>query len=196
MKITFPFYSRELKRDRVATIDLSKELKVSDILETPVFGVLERKAKIVPHSTNAGYKIELLDKNDKGKGRWNYVIGVTLPDGSEVAIKSGKVKDDLDKRTYTAGTEKNWKKGTASISNYINSQIFRKCLELELDVYFYAYQVPGYKATVDVYGKTMEVVLNPYEDYEHVLNNLLKTKLGRHPCATSYDFELLYVTNE
>ena len=58
-------------------------------------------------------------------------------------LKGGKSKNPLGKRwgSYNNGPEENWTmKGSPSDTNYVYSQIFRKCLKQNIEIDFYVFQ--------------------------------------------------------
>ena len=127
-----------------------------------------------------GYNIKGVDKF-KDKTQLIYLMTVTN-NGIEKIIKGGKVKGKLSDRSYTAGTEYNWTiTGQASSTNYIYSQIFRKCLEDNILIKFYVCHIPSIEVPYQTSsGNKKYAIISPYEEVEKDLNLHLKTILGRN----------------
>lgn len=87
------------------------------------FGLsFERSVQVVEDpSVVAGYR--LVSVNESLKDMENVIYAIVF-EGK--VLKIGKSKPRMQDRSYTAGTVKNWLKGTPSDTNYVWSQIFRK----------------------------------------------------------------------
>lgn len=156
--------------------DLSNQLDIDVFLkENPNFS-FKKAGKIVENPESVcGFKLQMSEEFKEQK----FVIYLLVIDGK--IVKGGKSKNPLTKRSYYAGTEKNWtEKGTPSATNYIYSQIFRKCLKENINVDFYCFATPFKTEKYDVFGVKKTFDFSPYEEYEKVLNSTLKKKLGRN----------------
>jgi hypothetical protein len=157
--------------------NLSNQIDVDEFLKNNPNFPFVKAGRIVKNTTNtSGYEIEVGPEwKDK-----KFVLYLLVIDGK--IVKGGKSKNPLPQRTYGAGTEHNWTmKGSPSETNYVYSQIFRKCLEESRPVEFYCFQVPFVTDTQNVFGTEMILELSAYEEYESVLNKTLMNYLNRKP---------------
>ena len=154
--------------------DLKNQINIDDFLkEFSEYG-FKKAATIVKNKGVIGYKIKVTDEfYDKKFLVYLIVVGGKI-------IKVGKSKNTIDKRSYSAGTERNWvKTGRPSDVNYIYSQLFLHCLEEGIEVDFYAYEVPIKTNEYQAFGKMGEFNYSPYEEYEKTLNLILSEKIGK-----------------
>jgi hypothetical protein len=155
--------------------DLTEQLDINYVLKQEGFESYKKVAKIIRNNNNAcGYEIKV-DDNFKDK---KFVLYLIVINGK--VLKGGKSKGVLSKRSYTAGTERSWSvSGKASEPNYVYSQIFRQCLEDEVDVEFYGICVESIKQTRKFYGLDVEVEFAPYEEKEQAQNSILNKLNGK-----------------
>ena len=157
------------------TWDLKNQINIDDFLnEYPEYG-FKKYATIVGTDGVVGYKIqELRGFSDKKFLIYLLVVGGKI-------VKVGKCKKNIATRSYTAGTERNWiNTGMPSNVNYFYSKLFLSCLENNIDVDFYCYEVPVTTENFVAFGIESTFSFSPYEEYEKVLNFTLKKKLGKN----------------
>jgi hypothetical protein len=121
-----------------------------------------------------------------------YLLAAKM-NGKEKILKGGKCKGELFRRSYTAGTQHNWTiTGQASPTNYIYSQVFRSCVENNIEIKFYIHSAPTTRAPYPKSGGGEGYIeISPYEEIEKELNAHLVTSLGRKPIGEG-DLENLY----
>ena len=157
------------------TWDLSNQIKICDLAEDDRFKNFKYGARIVPEPTSkSGYKIEVIEKFANS----THLLYLLVIGG--FVLKAGKSKNKLEVRSYHAGTAESWvNKGNPSTTNYIFSQIFRSCIEQDIDVQFYIYEVPKIALTYTTFdGKEAKTPIAPYEEEETRLNKVLKELNG------------------
>ena len=174
--MNFGAINKDTKQKVDHTWDCNKQLDRDVFLEKcnipfEIGGWVESDSK-----NTCGYRIREVDKF-KDVGNIVYLL-VFLGK----ILKGGKSKKTLRKRSYAAGTEKNWLNpetgNGCSETNYIWSQIFRKYCNGEIK--FYVYAVPTIKVeypTCDAKKKYVEI--SAYEEVEKDLNLYLTKTLGR-----------------
>jgi hypothetical protein len=187
MKIRFKTTEKKSKEYNYteSTWDLTNQLKVDEFLKVSHYpfkkgGWIEKDNK-----KTCGYSICVTDEwKNKEKVLYLLVIGGKI-------LKGGKSKRALPRRTYGAGTEINWTmKGSPSDTNYVYSQIFRQCLEDNIDIEFYLFQAPLYEMQFPVSsGGVQNVNVSPYEEMESTLNGHLMDVLGKKPIGEGNLFE-------
>jgi len=156
--------------------DISQQLDIETFLqENPEFA-FEQVGQISPSQSKCGFKIDVVPEWQKTE-RLLYLLVV-----NNKILKGGKCKNALPSRSYSAGTEESWTmRGTPSPTNYIWSQIFRKCLKNNVPIQFYCFRAPDHHYQYNVFGENIVIKTSPYEEYEKVLNDKLKKSLGRNP---------------
>lgn len=153
--------------------DLKNQINIDDFLNEYPECLFEKHAKIVKNKGVVGYKIKEFDGFKDKK----FLIYLLVIDGK--IIKVGKCKHNIATRSYPAGTERNWSAtGNPSDVNYFYSKLFLSCLENNIDVDFYCYEVPMRVENFIAFRTTREFSFSPYEEYEKVLNSVLIEKLG------------------
>lgn len=167
--------------------DLSNQLDLNTFLEKTIYpfeygGCIESRIDETDkdEKKRIGYNIIETEKF-KNKEQLLYLMTISKDDVEKI-IKGGKVKGTLSTRSYKAGIEDSWTmKGTPSPTNYIYSQIFRKCIKLNIKVKFYVYQAPLTKVPYQTSsGVEKYIEISPYEAMEKDLNSHLKKLLGRN----------------
>lgn len=149
------------------------QLNINDYLTKTSYNFKEG-GWIKESDRTCGYEICV---TDEFKNTENIIYLIVIFDK---IIKGGKCKGKLTKRTYPAGTQKSWSKGTPSETNYIYSQIFRMCLKKNIKVKFYIFQAQTYRVSYPTPdGKIKYKEISPYEEMETSLNAHLKETLGR-----------------
>jgi hypothetical protein len=169
------------------TWDLSNQLDLSTFLEETKYpfeygGCIKSRIDEThkDEKKRIGYNIFETEKF-KNKEQLLYLMTISKGD-TEKIIKGGKVKGTLSTRSYKAGIEDSWTmKGTPSPTNYIFSQIFRKCMQINMEVKFYVHPAPLTKVPYQTSaGEEKYIVISPYEAMEKNLNLHLKELLGRN----------------
>ena len=152
--------------------DLNQQLKVEEFKERTCESWEKHGSVISAKDRAPGYKI-LVSNEHLGKTRLIYLMVI---DG--YIVKAGKVKEELDKRSYAAGTEKSWTvTGKASETNYVYSQIFRACLRQGIPVDFYCLECPKEEVSYTYNGEIYKTFQSPYEDVEKRVTSHLQQLL-------------------
>ena len=177
LSLEFPVAKKASKNyDTVIhTWDLSEQLSIECVLKDPKFSNFVKCGKITKNKDKVcGYDIEITNKNFKNKTFVLYLLVI-----HNKVLKCGKVKDSLDKRSYSAGTSKSWvEQGTPSEPNYIYSQIFRECLEKGVEIDFYCKLAPVEEITFEFFGETITQLVSSYEECEVIMKKALETLKG------------------
>ena len=168
------------------TWNLENQLDIHEYLGVCKFPFEEAGWVESAPAKTCGYNI-CVNQSFKGVTHLLYLVVI----GNKI-LKGGKSKQTLPKRTYGAGTEKNWtEKGSPSETNYIYSQIFRSCLEKKIDVKFWCYKCPLHKVPYPTpSGETKFIEISPYEEMEKALNKHLIEINGGKPIGEGKLFEI------
>jgi hypothetical protein len=171
IKVT-PKNQKEIKYREIIW-DLKNQISIDDFLNEYPEYLFEKQATIVKTKGVTGYKI----KEKHGFKNKKFLIYVLVIGGK--IIKVGKSKNNIGKRSYTAGTERNWvATGNPSDVNYFYSKLFLFCLENNIDVDFYCYEVPIRTEDFVAFRRNRSFNFSPYEEFEKTLNEVLIEKLG------------------
>ncbi len=165
------------------TWNLSNQITIDEVLADPDFKNFKRIGYVEKTNGAAGFKIVALD-DFKDKKPVLYILVI-----QKYVIKGGKVKNELETRSYSAGTEKAWTdKGNCSDTNYTLSQVFRKALEMGLTIDFYGIEIPATKVVSNTFSVQKITYVSTYECDELTMIELL-TKLNGKKLIGQGDFD-------